>query len=261
MRFLLTVQGDQTGTLTSDTLDLSGYAPLSGNAMELTLEVNHTPTTAAWGNFTIASEADNASPWTWTPRWTGDVTTEAGKSKVIYTCDQYLRLTADYTAPTDSPDDPGGRLTVRGRIWGPPDWNRVVPCREEHLLGLRSRVLDTTKGFPARWEREEAAAKKHLESSLRGLGLDPFRLLTDGHLTYPCIEGLEHAGAALTMFYILLSSQNVASDFRREEMERFYAMYENLLKTATSGGLLAVDEDASGGPGDEEAVKVSRVIL
>lgn len=262
MRFLLSAQGATTGTLTSNTVDLTGYASLSGNALRLVLEVNNTPSSASWGAFALQSSSTPEFSSTTTHWSISDLDSPSEYDKTLYTCSTFVRFTADYVQPTDpAVTDAGGRVSVRGHLWGPPNWAKVVPCREEHILGMRSRLLDTAKGFPARWEREEESAKRHMETHLRGLGVDPYRLLTDGHLTYPCIEGLEHAGAALTVFYILMSSANVNSELRQDEMERFYGIFEDSLKTAVTSGALAIDADRSASVGDEPAPKSPRVIL
>ncbi|MFZ5426671.1 MAG: hypothetical protein ACOZEN_06830 [Thermodesulfobacteriota bacterium] len=175
---------------------------------------------------------------------------------------EYVKATAAYSAPSapDGENDPGFRVRVEGHVWGPPNWGAVVACRDEHLEAVRAILVDSSKNFPP-LDRFKAAAKGTLERALRGRGINPWRLITDGHNEEPCIEGLETAGAALCLHYVLTGGRGAGSERMDAMRSQVWELYTSELDSALSSGSVQEDTSLDSSPDGDSPSRPPAVIL
>ena len=260
MRFTLSVLCPTTATHTGAALDLGNYISGGSHPNLLRLEYAQNAVASDGDVSSLLVQHDtNPDFGTAATLWdVGDPDSATLSYKVLYSWNRHIRLSADYTASSSTIEDVGARLTVTGWVWGPPGWQTVSVCRPTHVRQLKSPIVDTSTGMPAEWSDAHALAKAHIENVLRGRGVDPNKLLTDGHNTRPCIEGLEIAGAALVVFYVLSGSKAVSSDLRTEEIGHFYDFATSQLELALTGGLLTEDVIADLSPDSSGGESISR---
>jgi hypothetical protein len=205
---------------------------------------------------------DSADGTTWTDLWDcGNPSTASLHRKMLYTWKRYLKLVAAYTVPTGTQEDLGFRVSCTGRLFSRPGWQDMSVCRTEHWQGLRSAVVDTAAGFPTSWPDHEASAKREMEAAIRGRGLDPERILADGHATEPVPEGLENAGAALALWYLLAGGKAIQSELRQKEQEWARDLYTSAMDAALNAGLYSYDADLDAAPDTASPQVFCRVIL
>ena len=246
MRAALVYMGTTSGT--TDALNLGEYTSSGKNA--LTLEVQRAFRTGTVGALTVEQSSDNIT-WT-TLHDFADLSDIAPRT--FYDWDRYLRLNVTYTEDATA-EDPGLRVGVGVHVFGPPSWNAVKVCRAGHLCALFPAVVDTNKAFQAEWPEQADAAKREIELVLRAKQVDPYTIFTDGHASEPVPEGLESAGAALTIYLLLGSGAAVYGEGMKDARAHFREVYENQLETWLLG-MAQVDKAEDGKPDPEDNVSL-----
>ena len=246
----------------SNTVDLSGYANASGDGkrcMKMKWWVSYNDGTVA----AVACEHDTDPAFgTTADLWeiaTGDLSSAADQERVVYTWKPYNRVSFGYTQGS-STRDKGCRVIVEYDVWGLPDWENVQVCRWEDVEALRANLTDSSLDFQSVWNDHERLAKRAIAHKLRGRGIDPDRVFTDGHEETPVIEGMETAGAALTCWYVLngyaRKSEGIVAD-----MEALWAMFNEDFNSACTGGLAIADVSGDTEPTQEDtSPKRARII-
>jgi hypothetical protein len=247
MRAALVYMGTASGS--SAVLPMGDYASNGKNALTLdvlrafrtgtvtSLLVEHCAT--AGGTFTTLHDFGNLT----------DIL-----PRTFYDWEAYLKMTVTY-AEDASAEDPGLRAAVGVHVWGPPEWNAVKICRPEHIKALFPAVVDTDNGFESDWPDQADAAKREIELMLRAKQVDPYTIFTDGHSNKPVPEGLETAGAALTIYNLLGSGAAVFGDGMKDARDHFHEVYESQLETWLLGAA-QVDKEADGKPDDTDSLSI-----
>ena len=247
MRAALVLMGTASGT--SAVLNLDKFASTGKNA--LTLNVQRDFRTGTVSSVIIEQSVDGLAGWS-TLHDFGDLSDAL--EKTFYAWAKFLRMSVTY-AEDPTAEDPGLRLAVGVHVWGPPEWNAVRVCRAEHLKALFPAIVDTDQGFASDWPDQADAAKREIELVLRAKKVDPYRVFTDGHSEKPVPEGLEIAGAALTIYYLLGSGGAVLGDGLKDAREHFHEVYESQLDTWLSGNA-QIDKEGDGKPDADDAVSI-----
>jgi hypothetical protein len=141
-----------------------------------------------------------------------------------------------------------------------PEWYLVRACRDEHIAAVRAILTDQMRGF-GDLSAYKQAAKQTIEQALRGRGIDPYRLMTDGHPSEPCIEGLETAGAALTLYYVYTGGIAAPSDALAAMRDHAWRLYVADLDAALSAGMITADPNGDAAPPPENASRPPGVCL
>ena len=247
MRAALVMMGTASGT--SSVLNLDKFASSGKNA--LTLSVQREFRTGTITSLLVEHSDDGLAGWT-TLHDFGDLS--GPSEKTFYTWKKHLRMSAAYTEDPTA-EDPGLRMAVGVHVWGPPEWNKAKICRAEHLKALFPAIVDTANGFEAEWPDQADSAKREIELMLRAKQVDPYGIFTDGHVTEPVPEGLETAGAALTIYYLLGSGGAVFGDGLKDAREHFHEVYESQLETWLSGNA-QLDKEGDGKPDASDEVAI-----
>lgn len=247
--FTLPMQCGASGSYTSETLKLVGYSNAAGTRPAL-LKVGWRQL-AEDGTLSavVVQHSDDES--TWATLWSiGDPDAMSETERTFYTWKPYLRITAAYTAGA-STDDAGARLSVDFTVWALPNWNKANVCRWEDIAAIRPSAVEPSSGMQAQWPEQARIAKRRMEIILRGRGIDPNRLMLDGHENAPVVEGLATAGAFLVLALILGSGA-----YRGEQVEKdrqaYLDMFDSLMAEALESGLPQYDAAQDGSPATED---------
>lgn len=249
--FTLPMQCGASGNYTSDTLKLVGYSNAAGTRPAL-LKVSWRQLAEDGAlSAVVVQNSDDESTWV-TLFSIGDPDTATVTEKTFYTWKQYIRITATYAAGSGT-QDAGARLTVDFAVWSLPNWNGASVCRWEDLAAIRPSAVEPGNGMQPEWPDQARIAKTRLEIILRGRGIDPNRLLLDGHDTYPVVEGLAAAGAYLVLALILGSGAYRGEQVEKDR-EHYLEMFDSLMSEALESGLPMYDAGGDGAPSADEAV-------
>jgi hypothetical protein len=247
MRAALVYMGTATGE--SSVLGLGDYTSTGKNA--ITLDIQRDFRTGMVSSLIVQHSVDGLSAWA-TLHDFGDLS--GLKSVTLYTWCKFLKMAVTY-AEDATADDPGLRAAVGVHVWGPPEWNMASVCRSEHIKALYPAIVDTNKSFNADWPDQAGAAKREIELILRAKGVDPYTIFTDGHSTKPTPEGLESAGAALTICNLLGAGAAVYGEGLKDARGHFQSVYESQIETWLLGAA-QVDKEADGRPDDTDAMSI-----
>lgn len=241
-----------TGTITTPTLDLTGYANPSGTFNSILK--------ASWSllycngtlsNITVSHSQDQS---TWSDLWVVDSLTDITE-KVFYSFYPFIRITADYTAGT-STIDAGCRVQFNFDTYGLPNWSLVGACRNEDLQAIFPKRLDPDSNFQTTYPNQLRLAKTKIEGLLRGRGVDPNRLFTDGHNSTPTIPALRQPASFLVWWFINLDQAVSYNDAFKQEQDTLMQSFNDSFESALSG-LIQYDTDNNGVPDADDRVIAS----
>jgi hypothetical protein len=247
------VRGTSTSATTyTGSVDLGNFANADGSKRAL-LRVSNA---IHFNNGTITSVIleESADDSVFTTLKDFGTITNADNPCTIYTFNRYLRLAYTWTQGSAT-DDKGLRLSFQLWAYAPGNWGDAVPCRDEHMRGVATLLINTSKGFPATWPDQVDIAKMDLETSIRGHGVDPDDLFLDGHCDSPCVEGLETAGAWRVAYYAILNSQGPRREDWEKDLEKCSVEYEAQIKAFFESGRATSDLSKDQSPSDDEALR------
>lgn len=227
------------GAGTSPVLDLGDAANASGeDARVLRLDVQALRNGGGFTSVLVQQASDGS---TFTTLWSvGTLGSQTTSYIYLYTWSRYLRLSFSYAVDTAA-EDAGGRFKVRARAFGLPSWESSYPCRWSHCEALRPSWFAVADGFPGQYDLQRQAAKRMLEQRLKGAGIDPQTLFTDGDANEPVPVGLENAGAYATLLLVHADAGFPRGDAWQQEHEALTDGFNDAFELAIASGLMLED--------------------
>lgn len=245
---VLNIATATAGAGTTSVLDLGDSLKASGTSPRvLRMDLSLFAEGGGFASVLVEHSSDNS---TWTTLW--NLSDLSGSDyRYVYTWNRYLRVSWSYTVGTEA-EDLGGRFQVRFRVFGMPDWYAARVCRWEHCQNIRPSWFDLDDGFPQEYPEALDAAKSRIEIMLKGKGLDPQKLFTDGHESQPVVIGLEHAGALATLVQIHQDSSFPRGDTWEVEQKALEVAFQQAFSQACASGLVLVDAGGGAAATDED---------
>jgi hypothetical protein len=245
MKSIMYLKSAATASITSEIVDISGYANEYGLGTGL-LKLSYVN---LWedgelSNVIVSHSSDKS---TWATLWDlGDL--DGTTYKTFYSFKPYIRVTADYIVGT-SDYDPGCRFQFIAQTYGLPNWDNTSICRPEDLAAIFPTRVNSLNNFEIEYTAQQRIAKNQLETMLKSRNIDANKIYNDGKNDKPCIESLRLTGAYLTWWAVNLGSTPLNTDsFKAEQetlvgkaMECFEAALPNLMYDSEMDGDIDTD--------------------